>query len=153
MSDANVGADISENVETFTQCCMGSWFVLYCNTINPKFEIASIYKLEKHSLVFKIEFWQNGVNVNMCLLLHNGTCICNRIIKPFSDNGSQCRSIFNVKLKPFKKKLQVCGYVVNDSSMGRQNFSPSHFELEAMKLETSYLYNVLKPNTQHKQTC
>lgn len=133
---------------------MGSWFVLYCNTINPKFEIASIYKLEKHSLVFKIEFWQNGVNVNMYLLSHNGTCICNRIIKPFRDNGSQCRSIFNVKLKPFKKKKK-CRYVdvLDDTSMGRQNFSPSHFELEAMKLETSYLYNVLKPNTQHKQTC
>lgn len=32
-------------------------------------------------------------------------------------------------------------------------FSSSHSELEAMELETSYSYNVLKPNTKHKQTC
>lgn len=52
-------------------------------------------------------------------------------------------------------KKKKCRYVdvLDDTSMGRQNFSPSHFELGAMKLETSYSYNVLKPNTQHKQTC
>lgn len=97
---------------------MGSWFVLYCNIINPKFEVASIYKLEKHSLVFKIEFWQNGVNVNMCLLKNNGTCICNRIIKPFRDNGSQCRSIFYCEIETFQKKK--CRYVdvLDDTSIG-----------------------------------
>lgn len=57
MLDVNVGVDISESVEIFTQSCMGSWFVLYCNIINSKFEIVFIYKLEKYFLVFKIEFW------------------------------------------------------------------------------------------------
>lgn len=57
MLDVNVGVDISESVEIFMQCCMGSWFVLYCNIINSKFEIVFIYKLEKYFLVFKIEFW------------------------------------------------------------------------------------------------
>lgn len=37
--------------------------------------------------------------------------------------------------------------ILDDTSMGRQNFSPSHFELGAMKLETSYSYNVLITQT------
>lgn len=72
MSDANVGADIPENVETFTQCCVAGLFCTVHNTINPKFEIASIYNLEENILEFKIEFWQNGVYVNICQLSHNG---------------------------------------------------------------------------------
>lgn len=61
MSDANVGADIPENVETFTQCCVAGLFCTVHNTINPKFEIASIYNLEENILEFKIEFWQKYV--------------------------------------------------------------------------------------------
>lgn len=57
MLDVNVVVDVLENVEIFMQCCMDSWFVLYCNIINLKFEIVFIYKLEKYFLVFKIEFW------------------------------------------------------------------------------------------------